>query len=342
LKTFAKNKIRIKIAVFAFLSLSLGFYLLLYYWSGRPVGTLDSKEVLFDVKKGQGLFQISRNLREQGLIANPYLFQAYVFLKGQRAELRAGSYLLKPSMSPRAIARLICSGQVFSFKLIIPEGFNLKQIEKTISAEKSFNRPDFKISGFKIGEFKKTYKFLSSAPDKASLEGYLFPDTYQIGLDDSNKKIAAKMLANFNKKLDLHLRGEIKKSGRSVFDIVRMASLLEREARSFEDKRLISGILWKRLESKMPLQVDATIVYITGRRDGRVTKAQTRIDSPYNTYRYPGLPAGPICNPGLESLKAAIRPQSSPFWYYLSTPTGKIIFSRSLEEHNFNKAKYLR
>jgi len=105
---------------------------------------------------------------------------------------------------------------------------------------------------------------------------------------------------------------------------------------------LVSGILWKRLENNMPLQVDATISYITGKKTTKISKEETQIDSPYNTYKYLGLPLGPICNPGLESIKAALYPEISQYWYYLSTPEGETIFSKTLEEHNVAKAKYLK
>ena len=119
-----------------------------------------------------------------------------------------------------------------------------------------------------------------------------------------------------------------------------MASLIEKEVKSDVDRKLVSGILWKRLEAKIPLQVDATLVYITGRRE--IYEADKKINSPYNTYYYRGLPKGPIANPGLSAIKAAIYPQSSSYWYYLSAKDGMTIFSKTLEEHNSNKAKYLR
>jgi UPF0755 protein len=121
-----------------------------------------------------------------------------------------------------------------------------------------------------------------------------------------------------------------------------MASLLEKEVKSLEDKKIVSGILWKRLENNMPLQVDATISFITGKKDANISIEETKIDSPYNTYKYRGLPLGPICNPGLESIIAAIYPETSNYWFYLSTPEGKTIFSKTLDEHNIAKQKYLK
>ena len=149
------------------------------------------------------------------------------------------------------------------------------------------------------------------------------------------------MRDNFDKKLTTDLREEIQKQGKTIFEIVTMASLIEKEVREKEDKEIVSGILWKRLKNNIPLQVDATISYITGKQTTKISREETQIDSPYNTYKYLGLPIGPICNPGIDSIKAAIYPKNSQHWYYLSTSEGKTIFSETLEEHNLAKAKYL-
>ena len=162
------------------------------------------------------------------------------------------------------------------------------------------------------------------------------------------------MLDNFDKKLTQDLRKEISRQSKTIFEIVTMASMLEKEVKDFEAKKLVSGILWKRLENGISLQVDATITYLAGKKTthpegvasrpygARISIEDLQIDSPYNTYKYKGLPLGPISNPGLESILAAIYPKESDFWYYLSTPDGKTIFSKTLQEHNLAKAKYLR
>ena len=191
-------------------------------------------------------------------------------------------------------------------------------------------------------DFSTDFSFLSDKPKNLSLEGYLFPDTYEVKKGAGSEDIIKKILNNFDKKLNSDLRTEIKNQGKSIFEIITIASLIEKEVRTFEDKKLVSGVLWKRLESNMPLQVDATIAYITEKKTTKVLKTDTQIDSLYNAYKYSGLPLGPICNPGIESIKAAIYPENSEYWYYLSTPEGETIFSRTLEEHNIAKAKYLK
>jgi len=175
----------------------------------------------------------------------------------------------------------------------------------------------------------------------SDLEGYLFPDTYEISPEDGTEEIINKMLDNFDKKLSLKLREEIASQEKTVHEIVIMASLIEKEVRTLEDKKIVSGILWKRIEVGMPLQVDATITYITGRKSTEILKQELEIDSPYNTYKYKGLPFGPICNPGLESILAAVYPESSEYWFYLSTPEGETIFSKTLKKHNEARAEHL-
>jgi UPF0755 protein len=145
---------------------------------------------------------------------------------------------------------------------------------------------------------------------------------------------------NFDSKIDDSLMAEIKRQGKSLHEIIIMASLIEKEVKTYEDKKLVSGVLWNRESIGMPLQSCSTITYITGKK--AVSTEDTKIDSPYNTYLYYGLPLGPISNPGLDSIKAAIYPKKSDYFYFLSTPEGETIFSKTLIEHNIAKEKYLK
>jgi UPF0755 protein len=268
---------------------------------------------IFSVEKGQGLFEIGENLEKEGLIKSKFFFDFYVILIGKERNLQAGKYLLSPSMNVSQIAQEIISGDIAKMKVTIPEGFTVKEIEEILGIELP-------------GE---------------NLEGYLFPDTYYFPIDVSSEEVVKIMRENFEKKLSPY-KEEIEKSGRSLQEIITMASLLEKEVKTKEEKEIVSGILWKRLKAGVPLQVDATITYITGKKTTKISFEDLQIDSPYNTYKYKGLPPGPICNPGLESILAALYPKESEYWYYLSTPEGKTLFFKTLEEHNLAKAKYLR
>ena len=319
------------------------------------------EDQLFVVKEGQGLFDIASALEEEGLIKDKYLFTVYVLWNGQQDELQAGSYYLSSFLNvPQTASRLV-SGKVAREKLTIVEGWSLNDIgeyfeEKGLFCQDKF----FLIVGFpgdqKQGpsfDFSSEYEFLKDKPQNLSLEGFLFPDTYYtnkpIGDLESGEEtgldvieVIRKMLDTFGQRLSQELREEIKEQEKSVFEIVTMASLLEKEVRNLEDKKTVAGILWKRLKNDMPLQVDATITYLTGKKSTKVSIEETKIDSPFNTYKYKGLPLGPICNPGLESIEAALFPKETEYWFYLSTPEGKTIFSETLKEHNIAKQKYLK
>jgi len=300
-----------KFFFFIILLLFLGIFL----WQGifLPKDSSVVEKKLFLIEKGQSLFQIAENLERESLIKNRFFFDFYVLIRGAQNKLQAGEYSLSPSMDITEIAKKIISGEVAKIVVTIPEGFTVKQIEERL--------------GLKLpGE---------------NLEGFLFPDTYQFPPRVSGAEVVKKMRDNFDKKFTPY-RNEVSGAGLTPFEIITMASLLEKEVKTKEDKELVSGILWKRLENKIPLQIDATITYITGQKTTKISKEETQIDSPYNTYKYLGLPKGPICNPGLESILVAIYPKDSDYWYYLSTPEGETTFSKTLEEHNYAKSKYLR
>jgi len=304
-------------------------------------------ENTFSVEKGQSVFKISKNLKNQELIAHSFYFNIYVFLTGKQGNLQAGEYLFDSKQSVKEIAQKIFKGEIIKEKTItVIEGWNIRDIAWYFENQGMFQAEEImEIAGFPLieNDFQESFDEFDFLEDKhvsRNLEGYLFPDTYSIGKNDGVKKIIEKMLGNFGGKLDNELREEIQKQDKSVFDIIIMASLLEKEVRTYNDKETVSGVLWKRLNSSVPLQVDATIIYITGKKT--VSREETKIDSRYNTYKYLGLPFGPICNPGLDSIKAAIYPKESKYWYYLSNLEGETIFSSTLKEHNINKAKYLK
>jgi len=234
------------------------------------------------------------------------------------------------------------------------EGWNNREIAEYLEKEEIIKKDVF----LKVVENYKlqisNYKFLEDKPKGATLEGYLFPDTYRIykeiprdlrGEKDSEEALAEhiikKMLDNFDQKLTADLREEIARQKKTIFDILTMASIIEKEARG-EDMAMISDIFWRRIRNGIPLQSDATINYVTGKYETQPSTEDLKVDSPYNTYKYSGLPAGPIGNPGFEAIRAAIYPKANNYWYFLHTKDGQTIYSRNFEEHKANKAKYLK
>ncbi|MBI2624906.1 MAG: endolytic transglycosylase MltG [Candidatus Nealsonbacteria bacterium] len=309
-----------------YLYLLLVILVAFYFWQGIYLPKVffgETKEAYFDVKKGEGVKEIAQNLEEEGIIKSVNIFRVYVVSAGVSGKLQAGKYSFGPKMSIFEIVHKLAIGDVVKEKITIIEGWNLRDIAGYLEERNLF----------------KAEEFLEAA---SSSEGFLFPDTYEINIGKGAGELVNKAISNFDKKVTSGLSKEVKSQRKSIFEIVSMASMLEKEVKKLEDKKIVSGILWKRINNYIPLQVDATITYITGKKTTKISKEETQIDSPYNTYRHLGLPPGPISNPGIDSILAAIYPEKSEYWYYLSTQEGETIFSKTLEEHNIAKAKYLK
>ena len=300
-----------------------------------PINPGSNETIIFTVEKGWGDDDIAVNLEKLKIIRSSYFFKFYAILSLKHTSLKAGEYNVSPKMSAHDIANKMAKGDVIRDKVVVPEGWDKKDIGKYLETKGTCTQKYF-ISLVK-NDYSEDFDFLMDKPKDADLEGYLFPDTYEISKGATCEDILSAMLSNFGKKLTPALRTEIKKQNTSIFDMVTTASMIEKEVISLEDKKIVSGVLWKRIIIGMPLQIDATVVYITG--NSKVSINDTKIDSPYNTYKYYGLPKGPISNPGIDSLTAAIYPTASKYLYYLTA--GKTIFNETLEQHNEAKYKYL-
>lgn len=325
--------------IYFFLFLLLICLIILYQVIYIPLDKKVEEEIIFKVEKGEGLFQVSKKLENKDLIKNNLPFEIYVMLRNDFDNLKRGSYKLSPSMSVAEIAQKIIKGDVINIKLTFIEGWNNEQVANHLERNNIFKKESFLES---LKNYKGNSKLFKKIPESVRLEGYLFPDTYSIEEDISPSKLIKKMISNLQNKLSDEIGEDLSVEEKKLHEVIIMASLIEKEVKTYKDKRLVSGIAWKRIENNIPLQMDATIVYITGRNSTKIPLEETKIDSPYNTYKYKGLPPGPICNPGLESIKAALNPKESNYWYYLSAPSGETIFSKNLLEHNTAKYKYLK
>ena len=293
----------------------------------------------FIIEEGQGLKEIARDLKMKRLIGHKQVFIWYVWLQGKTANLQAGKYRLGSSMSTAKIAQKIINGEVIpgGVKVTFPEGFTMRQIEQRLIENGLANPGQYKPYPISI----KQYDFLADKPRDASLEGYLFPDTYYFDNRATTGDIVRQILDNFDKKLTTELKEEIKQQDKTIYQIITMASILEKEVKSDEDRAIVSGIFWKRLEDNYPLESCATIAYILGVDKWRYSIDDTRIESPHNTYLNIGLPPTPINNPGLSSIRAAIYPKENDYYFFLTDPeTGVTIFSKTFQEHSTNKRKY--
>ncbi|MDO8664534.1 MAG: endolytic transglycosylase MltG [Candidatus Liptonbacteria bacterium] len=336
-----------RVIVLCGLLLVVSFWLLVWqvYWPHADFR--GSKSIT--IEQGLGSRKIGKFLKQEGVIDSKWAFVTYVSLKGIASDLKPGFYIWNDTITIPELVRDLRRGGTNERAITIPEGWTTREIAEYFFRENIASQNDFLrlVGKDGVSRFRADFSFLADAPKNTGLEGYLFPDTYRIFRDASLESIVVKMLANFDRKLTADLREEITRQKKKIFDIVRMASLIEKEVVSVEDRALVAGVLWKRLRLDIPLQVDATVVYAKSQisnlksQISKVTIEDTKIDSPYNTYKYYGLPPGPIANPGISAIRAALYPQESEYFYYLSAPDGRTIFSRTLEEHNAAVRKYL-
>lgn len=294
------------------------WFFLLLPPAGFPVGQI------IEIEEDTPLVTAARQLKEAGYIDSPIAFMAFMRLTGRENAVQAGPYMFKRPEGMIIVADHLARGisGVPTVRIRIEEGKTAREIGEMLSA---------KIEGFDSATFD---------PKARALEGYLFPDTYEILPDETPDEILERFYENFLRKTE-GIEEEIVAFDHPLRDVLTMASLIEREARSLPEKRMVSGILWNRIERGMPLQVDAVFGYINDTDTYSPSFDDLEIDSPYNTYRNKGLPPGPIANPGLNSILAAVTPTKTAYLYYLTGRDGKMHYAKTFEEHKANRAKYL-
>lgn len=283
------------------------------------------KEELVSIPSGLSVDELSRELAAQHVIQSPFALRTTIIVLGRATSVRAGDYLFKEPKSVFAIAHAITTGQfgLEPVKIRVPEGATTREIGEILA--KSLKR----IDAERFHEKAKPY------------EGYLFPDTYFFLPNATEESVILAMRQNFDDKIST-IMGDIVAFGRPLADIVTMASILEKEAHIFRDRRMIAGVLWRRLDKDILLQVDAAFLYSIGRSTYTLTRANLRDESdPYNTYVHKGLPPTPIGNPGIASLTAAVTPIDQGFLFYLADRNGVTYYSKTYEEHLQKKRLYI-
>lgn len=306
-----------------------------WFWLNQqlqPVSA-DSTPVVFVVKRGASIDSIGQELKAADLIRTPLAFKYIVSKSGLAKKIQAGTFRLSPNMSVAEIAKNLTTGTLDTWVTLL-EGWRREEIATELT----------KVMAEAGAPFDEN-TFLNLTQGK---EGYLYPDTYLIPVGASEAKIASILENTFDQKITQELAADIQGSGRSLEDIVTMASLVEREARSDTARKMVSGILWKRLDAGWPLQVDATLQYAKG-YDAKdqtwwtpPTSLDKQVNSPYNTYKNPGLPPGPIASPSLSAIKAALNPTPSDYWFYLTGNDNLMHYGITTEDHSQNIANYLR
>jgi UPF0755 protein len=306
-----------------------------------PVDSSDNSSISFQVKKGQSVREIAKNLEQKGLIKSPSSLYLYAKTNHLGENIIAGRFVLTKAMNGPKILEVLSDASKAQFIITVQEGLTIKDIDAKLVDMELIKAGNF-IQAVKSFNNWEGYSFLDkSTLSKLDLplEGYLYPDTYFLNPDGfKSSDLISMMLNNFEKKFS-KLQESIKKH--TIHQIITMASIIESEVKSSKDRKNVSGILWKRLDAHWPIGADATLLYIT--TDRTITAKDLAIDSPYNTRKNQGLPPGPICNPSVNSIEAAMYPTSTDYWFYLTTlDTGKVIYAKSNDEQNVNRAKYLK
>lgn len=336
---------KIKIIYFSLSFLILAIIVFTGYFSLvlRPI----SSEVIFkpiEIKVGESFNQIAINLEAAEIIRSSMAFQIISVVSGSAHKLKPGSYLLDSALSTPNILRKIIIGPDLEREVVIPEGLTFLDIDKKLS-DAGILQPKA-LAGFDFDLVKDQYDFLKELKSPIKIEGYLFPDTYNFFINSKPEDVVKKILDNFNIKAWPALQTNDQRL--TTNDILKIASLIEKEVYFSDEKPIVAGIIYKRLKIGMALQVDATIIYakceglVAYCNDSNFYRKDTGFDSSYNTYLHNGLTPTPISNPGLDSIKSALNPAVTDYLYYLSDPkTKKLIFSKTFEEHNQNRELYL-
>jgi UPF0755 protein len=326
------RRLRIAVALlFVLLTVSIAVVGMIYWrWATQAPRPGEKTTTRLTVAPDASVQSVGRELEAKGIIRS---WRVFMYL-GRESRIQPGIYDFAPSEPPRTILGRLAKGDVVTTKVTFPEGFTLRRMAARlkdrglIAAESLF----LGVTADKGNTLKAPFPL----PD--NLEGYLFPDTYQFPLGASETAIAQRMLDNFTKRVVEGKDLELKASGRPLAEIVNVAAMVEREAQVDEDRPKIAGVIYNRLAKGMRLQIDATVQYARGVHESRLLYRHLEVDSPYNTYKHAGLPPGPICNPGLPSLEAAMLPAKHEYLFYVLGPNRKHLFAKTFAEHQRNIA----
>lgn len=302
-----------------------------------PINALSPRTVEVDIPIGTSVAQMGKALEGSGLIRRAAYFSVVSRMMGVEGRLRAGYYQFTTGMSIKEIIGILKSGKVATYKLTIPEGLTVKEMAPLIEENTEISAQEFLQAA---REYQSDFLPTQVTDVEFLVEGFLFPDTYQIPHKTTASELIDIMVKRFQTLVGAGpiLVGE---QSLSIYDIVIIASLIEEEAKFDQDRPLVSGVIYNRLDQRMKLQLCASVLYVLGIKKERLSLADTKVVSPYNTYQNYGLPPGPISNPGLASLKAAINPEKSKHLFYFSLPDGTIIYNENYPNHLRDVKKYL-
>lgn len=304
-----------------FIILLIGFCVLILGWFlYSEIYTAVAQKANFEVKQGESVSQLAMRLENEGVIRSASFFKLFLRVKGLDKKINYGEFTVAGPITLARVAEVLSQPGLNEKVITIIPGWNLRQVTKYLTDE----------------------GFADSAQLDSDWEGYLAPNTYRVyknaNLSDIINKLKAARVEEF-KQIDAKLWGSSDLTERQVLTL---ASIVEKEANTAEDMAIVADIFLRRLEENWALQSCATVNYITGKNDPGVSAVDKKIDSPYNTYKYPGLPPGPICNPSLDAIKAVLESKKNDYNYFMTGSDGMMRYATTLEEHNANVTKYLK
>jgi UPF0755 protein len=302
-----------------------------------PFKGYPAEEQLVEIPPGAGTAEIRRRLIDAGVVRDQLSFRAAVWWTGSAQRLQAGEFQFTGPMSAAEVVEKIARGDVYTRRITFREGLTVAEMADVFEAGGFGSARDFASAA----EDEKLIHDLD--PDAADLEGYLFPETYALPRGMPASRLIAMMVDRFRVNYTSDLQAKAQEQGFTTRQVVTLASLVEKETGKGDERPLVAAVYRNRLELGMGMQADPTVVYalqMAGKYDGNIRREDLNFDSPYNTYRYPGLPPGPIAAPGKASLDAALAPADVPYLYFVSRNDGSHVFAETLAEHNANVYQY--
>jgi UPF0755 protein len=339
----------------------LGVFAIVIFLGAIFVGTIyvkiqlsptafSSESLRFVVRENESVGEIARELEEKGVIKNAWYFQKYLSFQKLDKKIGAGEFVMNAPYTVAHVAEILTRPGVSEETITILPGWGLNDVARALEIKLPyFKKTDFvSLAGESARDYRRALikpsrdwgdlKILSDRPEWATLEGYLPPDTFRVYKNSTAEVVLRKLLVEREKQIVGEMWAKIHASGRSFYEILTMASVLEKEVRTETDQKMVADIFWRRFDVNWAMQSDATVHYVVQKSGSMFTTATDRqTDSPWNTYRYPGLPLGPICMPSLGAIRAAADPMKNDYWYFLTTKDGEVRYAKTLEEHNRNK-----
>jgi UPF0755 protein len=309
----------------------------MYVRVNKPYRGFEGAEQFVELPPGSTSPSIGQRLVDAGIVRDLPTFRTALWISGKGRRLKAGDYRFDRAMTPFEVIDKIARGDVFVITVTFPEGLTIAEMAKIFESHGLGTASAF------VAASKDASLVHDIDPAAHDLEGYLFPETYLLSRHADAAKLMRTMVGRFDHVFTPELRQAAQSRGLTVRQAVTLASIVEKETAKSEERPLVAAVYATRLRIGMPLQCDPTVIYAlarAGRYDGNIHKGDLAYDSPYNTYRYPGLPPGPIASPGRGSLEAAVHPADADYLYFVSRNDGSHEFARTLDEHNRNVQKF--